>query len=351
MEDNPSVIESQEDNAVRNCASCGQPAMEEEHPTLLCRECREKFTRYPIPVWIKAFAGGVGILLLFSLVTLPKNLSMGIHLERGERAEKQHKYLTAERELKKVLEKAPGNVEAKGHLLISSFYNQDYETFADMIKKLQQVNIDDNDLMDRMTGVMNKAAAYVSNDSFENFKNTRPALPQLADSAWEGYFTRNPTDSYAATDYVQLLIDRKEYHRCDSILQSILDRDPEYFPALVSETSLKREEQDLEGALEYSRKLLAINSESAFGEASEVRTLLRQKKDRQALDLALKCYEKNDKSLYILSTLILAYHFNGRNGDRDALIKKARAAATDSSEKVQVQYALDVIAKKEKFRD
>src|ERR1700761_1812511 len=101
MQDAPSVIEPPEDIPGRNCANCGRPAMEEEHPTLLCGECREMFTRFPIPLWIKAFAGGVGVLLLFSLVTLPKNLNIGIHLERGERAEKQKKFMTAGQELKK----------------------------------------------------------------------------------------------------------------------------------------------------------------------------------------------------------------------------------------------------------
>jgi hypothetical protein len=50
-----------------------------------------------------------------------------------------------------------------------------------------------------------------------------------------------------------------------------------------------------------------------------------------------------------MSTLILAYHFNGRLGERDALIKKAQSAATDSVGKDNLQYALDVINNKEKF--
>ena len=346
-------VESEENSSVRICSNCSRPAMEEDHPTLLCTECREHFTRFPVPLWIKAFAGGIGILLLFSLFTLPGNLGLGIRLERAKRAEEQHKYHTAERELKKVLEKTPDNIEAEGHLLISSFYNQDFETFTDQVKKLEHANVEDKELFARIESVMNKANVYVSNDSFENFFTTRHIpLPQVPDSAWDSYFRNNPQDDYAAITFAGLLFKREKYLRCDSILQTVLSRDRECYPALILEVSVKREEGDLDGAMTCARRLLAINKESAFGQASEVRTLLRQKKDKQALDLALQWYrQQDDENMYMLSTMILAFHFNGRTGDRDELIKKARAQAKDSISIDQMQYALDVIAKKEKFRD
>src|ERR1700743_212569 len=102
----------------RVCANCSQPAMEGDHPTPLCSECREHFTRLSIPLWIKLFAGGVALVLIFSLSSLPRTLSLGIHLRRGEKAMTQHRYATAEKELNKVLDKVPDNVEANGNLLI-----------------------------------------------------------------------------------------------------------------------------------------------------------------------------------------------------------------------------------------
>lgn len=50
-----------------------------------------------------------------------------------------------------------------------------------------------------------------------------------------------------------------------------------------------------------------------------------------------------------MSTLILAYHFNGRMGERDALIKKARSSAMDSTGRDDLQYVIDVIHNKRKF--
>ena len=63
----------------------------------------------------------------------PKDLSVGISLEKGVRAEKEKKYVTAQRAMESVLEKVPGNVEAKGHLLIDAFYNGDLTTFGEAL--------------------------------------------------------------------------------------------------------------------------------------------------------------------------------------------------------------------------
>src|SRR5258707_190407 len=120
----------------QGCANCGQPVMEGDYPTPLCSDCRGQLTRLNVPVWIRLFAGGIAVILLFSLFTLPRSISLGLQQERGIRAAKDRRYNTAEKELLKVFEKTRDNVDAKGYLLIAAFYNQDYQTFQDQLKKL-----------------------------------------------------------------------------------------------------------------------------------------------------------------------------------------------------------------------
>jgi tetratricopeptide (TPR) repeat protein len=115
--------------------------------------------------------------------------------------------------------------------------------------------------------------------------------------------------------------------------------------------SVKREEGHYDEALGYNKMLLEQNGESASGLASEARTLLRMKKDAKALDAALQAHRMDEKNSYAEASLILAYHFNGKKDQRDALIRQATKDATEPTDKRAVQYALDVIAKKEKFRD
>jgi hypothetical protein len=163
---------------------------------------------------------------------------------------------------------------------------------------------------------------------------------------------KNPHDIRALMTYTTQLFDRKEYDRCDSCVRYVLKQDAEFLPAYTFMSSLKRQQHKLDSALFYNDRLLSINKESPDGTASKARTLLMQKKDREALDLALKSCELEKNNIYSQATLILAYHFNSRLQERDELIKKARvAAAKDSADNASLQYVLDVIDNKEKFRD
>jgi len=323
--------------------------MEGDHPSPLCSDCRESFTRLHIPIWIRIFAGGIAVLLLFSLFTLPGSISLGVHLEKGKKAVREKSFSTAEKELTKVLEKVPSNIEARGNLLIAAFYNQDYDLFYATYKKLDDVNIEDKDLYGEIEKVMMKAGGYVTNDTLELFKKTYPDEAHIPDSAWARFLQAHGDDRYAELTYATQLYDRKEYHLSDSIAELALQSDNEYLPALMLGVGIKRDEGDLNGAMAYVDRILAINPESVWGLSAKARTFLRQKKMKPGLDLALRLYAMNKRDAYGISTLILAYHFNNLAGERDALIKKAQSAAMDSTGKENLKYALDVINNKEKF--
>jgi len=337
--------------STRACPNCGQPAMDGDHPTPLCGDCRANFTRLHIPVWIWIFAGGIAIILLFSLFTLPRSISLGMHLEKGKRALKEKKFNTAEKEFSKVLEKVPDNIEARGNLLIAAFYNQELELFVAQVKKLDDkaVNDEDNTLYGEIEKVMLKADGYFSNDAFEHFKKAYPDEAHIPDTAWGHYIQTHGDDRFAMLAYANVLYGRKQYQSCDSITDLALQSDNELLPALELGVLSKRGQGDLNGTMTYVDRILAINHESVWGLSAKARTLLRQKKMKPGLDLALKLYDLDKQSVYAMSTLILAYHFNSRTGERDALIKKARSAAMDSTGKDNLQYALDVINNKEKF--
>jgi len=344
-------ILEQPETTGRPCANCGQPALDGDYPTALCQGCRDHFTRLSIPLWIKLFAGGIGLIMVFSLFTFPKNIGLGIQLQRGENAIERQNYNTAEKELKKALESVPDNVEANGNLIIAAFYNQDFETMAKEVKKMQSVNFEDKSLYNRISQTLEKADRYFPSDSFNVFLQAHPQGIPVTDSAWTHYLRNNPEDCFARLNYAKLLFDDKLYGHCDSVLTQILTVDPGYFNALAIETSVQRELGNYDASLEYARRIQAINHESAYGMSTEARTLLRQKKDKLAVELAKKAEKLQPNMAFVEATLILAYHFTGDAADRDALMKTALAQAADSSDKTTIQYARDVMDHKEKFRD
>src|SRR5262245_25927138 len=103
------------------CVNCGNPAILNQYPTKLCSECREKFIKYPIPKWIWAFAGGIALVVLIALFNLPHALGTGIAFAKGKKAEKDHRYLLAQQEFEKVVQKEPGYIEGQAHLMIAAF--------------------------------------------------------------------------------------------------------------------------------------------------------------------------------------------------------------------------------------
>src|SRR5580692_4015934 len=158
------------------CANCGQPGIEGDHPTPLCSDCREKFTKFPIPMWIKLFAAAVVAVLLFSLFSLPANISLGVHLAKGRKAAVDRRYVTAERELKTFTDKVPGNAEARERLLIAAYYNEDYEVFSQQVGKLEHVKMDDDEAYRETDRVMSDAEVLVPSDSFKVFTGSHPEL-------------------------------------------------------------------------------------------------------------------------------------------------------------------------------
>jgi hypothetical protein len=312
-------------------------------------------SRKPFPRWIWLLAGVAAVILLFSLLALftpiPHNIALNLELQSALKAEKEKHYLTAERELKAYTAKGRYNEEAEGRLMIAAFYNEDFVTFSEQFMKLNAKEIKDKELLADLKDIMVKAAFYFPTEAIKNFSTIYPVLTAAPDSAWDNYFSRSPADVNAKEVYAEELFKEQRYARCDSVIEDILSSHDDYMPALTTGASGKRKEEDYDKALEYDKKMLMINPESLNGLSSEVMTLLLLKQDADALDVALQAYKLDDKNSVVKASLILAYHYNDRKAERDALIRKTSKEAVDSGDKKILQYALDVISRKEKLRN
>jgi len=350
QEGNPLPEQSVEILPEHGCASCGNPNIVAGYSTALCAECREKFIKFPIPAWIKIFAGGIAAILIISLVSLPKNLSLGLHLEKGGKAEKFRRYLTAQREFAIVIKKAPDNYEAWGHLMLASFYNMDFETFDSAASKLEGISLD-GDLIGELNGLIDRYNTYTPNDSFSLFmkshlSETDSALPE---SAMELYLEKHPHDPYALLSYANNLYDKEKIDACDSILTMLLESEPLHMPALYLRTSVKRQKQEWEEAIAACERILDQNAEAAYAIASKARIMLQQSKDKEGLMLAEQAIKVNREDPFSIATLAIAYHFNNNIKERDKIIKAVNESG-DSSKLSYIQYAKDIIQQKEKFR-
>src|SRR6218665_2194258 len=147
------------------CTSCGKNPPEAGNKNRLCGACRQKFIRYPIPVWIWIFAGAVLLLMLISLVRVPAYYSAALHLGRAEKAMDDRRYVTAQRELQQALAVFPYNSEMNGKLLIASGHNFDFATFSGAYNKIAAHNFTDKALLSEMEAMVVSLQSFFPKDS------------------------------------------------------------------------------------------------------------------------------------------------------------------------------------------
>lgn len=333
-----------EDNG---CSQCGAPDILHGYPTPLCTDCRQGFIKYPIPFLIKLFGGGVLLVVIYCCFSFPSDLSLGLHIERGKRAEEQKKFLTAQKEFTNAANKMPNDIELQCHLALAAFNNMDLSAFSVIAEKLVGKTISNDQLYKKVDDAMAKFNSYVPKDSMIDLMKVHHN--NIPDQSFKYYLQKHPDDIYAHFSYASILFDQNRFKPCDSILKNVFKIDEGYFPALRLMASLKREMNEFDSADKYCDDLLNINNEAGYAIASKARTRLKQKKDDEALQLALQSVETDQLDPYNTATLILAYHFNGEIIKRDALIEECRTNYSEATKEF-VAYATDVISGKVPFR-
>lgn len=330
------------------CINCGNSRVVEGYPTRLCADCRHSFIKYPIPLGIKAFAAGVGLVMIFSLFSFPRNLSSGIHLEKGKKFEQKKQYLSAQREFSQVLKMVPDNLEANAHLMIASFYNMDFETFSKAMEKTSGKKSDDQELVGRLNVLIESAYDYFPDTTLTNMIiQSGKQVAAVPDSVYLHYLKENPHNIYGLYAYAGVLYN-KDLTRCDSVLKLLLDVDVSYTPALRLLTGVQRSQEKWDESIQTCYKILEINKEAGYAYAAMARTYLKEKLNDKGLKMALQSVETDKADPYNQSTLALAWHFNSQPAKRDAILN-ALKAQNDSAANYYWQYAQDIIQQKEKL--
>jgi len=347
----PILLDNTAPKKKQTCIECDNPIIVKGYPNPLCEACREKFIKYPIPKWIKLFAAGIVVLLLFSLSKLPKNILTAMHLEKGKTAIAEKKYITAQLELEKADASLPGNQETESYLLLAAYHNQDLATLFKMFESLKSKTFEDQELFSKVESKIDQAQYFFPDDNFNALVNKNDSnYNNIPIDSLKAFTVKYPDNIYALYYYAGILSNKEDYPNCDSVLRQILDLNASFSPALELMSSVKRQENQFDSSINYCNKILDINKESAFAIASKARTFLKQKKDAEALKLALESVSLDANNPYSTGSLLLAYHFNNKQNEKQSLLKKI-AAVQDTSYIASMQYVKDVISGKEIFRN
>lgn len=308
------------------CHNCSNPETEPGYLTSLCRECRKRFSRYPVLNSVKWAAAGVALLFLISGYNLPRYFKAGVTYQRAIKAEKSHHFVTEKRLLEQVLQQFPDNFEAGVHYTIASFNNDDLETADSMMRLLNGRNDDNEELIRQANAVMDGIQYfYIADTSFANsLAQMDPALPAY-EKALDSFYHKHPNDACAAFLLGRAAYAHKDYVRADTIWSKLIQEKPDFRIAMIYLAGAYREEKQYDKSLKMCNTVLKQNAEHYYALAAAAKTLLKQKQDKEALEKAKLAYELQPGISSTAYVLVLANHYNNRPKERDQLYEAMKS--------------------------
>jgi len=342
MDEQPE-LQPQEETGL--CKNCNVNPIAQGYPNPLCESCRQQFIRFPIPIWVKGFGIGVSVLVLLGLFNFPKQITIGIHMRRADNAIAEKKYLTAEKELRKVLVDAPEMKNAKLEMVIAAYYNLDIPTLAATIKGMKDVSFEKNSNFNTAQDLIAEADNFFPSDSLYMLLKKYPN-PENYQDQFRSYVVLHPDEPYAVTMYVNIFSEKESPAWSDSMIHKILDKNPAYMKGIMDAILIARMQHHYDSALNYCRDLLALNAECSFAVAAQSRVYLAKGDFPEGIELAKKACAIDSTDGFSQASLALGYHLNHQTEERDRLIA---SKSSDSTMSYYMDYVKEVMSGKEKF--
>jgi tetratricopeptide (TPR) repeat protein len=330
----------------KGCVNCGSHFVEENYPTRLCSSCRQLFIKFPIPLGIRLFGIGVGLVLFFAMFSFPKNFMLAKHFEKGKLYEAKKQYKSAQREFSEVVLQAPDNLEANEHLAIAAFYNLDLEKFVRAVDKMQGKKVEDEALYNELSDLITRAKGFFPDEELDETLMKYNDKMEVPDSVFTNYLKEKPDNEYALFCYAGILYGRKDFISCDKLLQRLLGVDAEHLLALRMLATIARQRGQLQKSEQYCHKIIDVNKEAGYAYASLARTYLKGNKLTEGLNMAQKSVAIDKEDAYNEATLAIAWHMNKQTAKRDNVIKELKQSK-DSTATGDLQFAMDVINQKD----
>ena len=158
---------------------------------------------------------------------------------------------------------------------------------------------------------------YPSEEYYEILSKTNDmSLEKVKEKVTE-YVNKHPDEVYPQLDLVGIYVNDGETEKGKDILINILKDNPEFIDCSFFLGSVYRQTKEYDKALELYNKIIQGNVERADAISAIARIELKRGNNKTGLDMALKAYEIDDTDPFVISNLVLTYHFNDLEQDRD----------------------------------
>lgn len=304
------------------CENCGRSIVEEGYKFNLCKDCRDKLSKRPIPPSIKfVFLIVIG-LVIYSLMRFPTTMKGAIAYERGKQAEEQKKYSTALEEYKKANEQYNNSGNIKSKIIIAQYYNGNYADVIDLLIALEGTTIDNEKLYDQIDDIsLDLQDIYVLDSELSNLLDIiETDTDDIKIQKLTEYINVHPNNNMAAYMLSDLYCTQGNYEQAKYYMEIMLRQHPNNQYALVCMAAIERELENYDSAISYCNHILDMNVESAGAYAALARIELKRLNDKNALEYIEKAYELDSDNLSIMETLVETYHYNDMIEERNEIL-------------------------------
>lgn len=333
------------------CKNCGSSDVEAGYTLALCQKCRDQFVNRPIPLWIKGVFAFVVLISLYALTNFPTSLKAGVAYERGVRAEKAKKMLTAVREYQQVEVFYPNSTPLLERLSIGYYQTDHIEKFVGTLEKLvgRKVSSDYSvSLINSYTDAI--AMFYMPTEEFASimaqYENASFEEKQLP---FEQYLKTHPDDYLAMFYLADVYYELKKFDLSEELLNDILLIYPHFPGAQLYMASICREKGNFSQALYYCNQVLEVNQENPDAYVALSKIQLKQYQDQSGLELAEKAYQLDRDNFNAIGNMALALHYNGRTAERDQMMEKLKSI--DSNNEKTFTYYNEIFIGQREWRE
>ncbi len=329
------------------CSNCRQEPALEGFPNPFCEGCRNKFIKYPVPGWIYGFGAIILMVMVLSIIRIPPYISTAIELGKAQNAMKAHKYVTAQKHLKTVLQNAPAFANGKASMFIASAYNFDLEVARQMYAEMNGVNVDiDEDLQTEANTAMNYVSAMLAYDTTMDERLTTASkdstsgllrLYQQVDTAYAGPDVK----LMSAFQIANRLYDWGNYDACKKILTKILATSPQHYMAMQLMAATDRHLQLYDEGIAYCNKILETNSENIGAIFQKARIEMLRKNFPKAMAYGKELAAIDPKNIFTLEINALSANAAGDKGKANSVL--AQIKTIDDSEQIVYKRTQGVI--------
>lgn len=286
---------------------------------------RKMFNGRQVPSWVKAAVFLLIAVLLYSFTVLPSAIKTGIAYERGNKAQREKRHITAIREYEKVVKRYPDFTPVLARLAVSYFYSERINECSRLLERIADREVTGS-LAEEVNGIVGKLSVmYFENNGLKEALRLygQEELEKTAVKLTE-YLRSNNGDVLGMLYLANIYFDIGRYNEAEGLYRSATDRQPEFASAYLNLAALYRETGEYDKAAENCRKVLEFNAEHPQAYMSLSRLELARHRSGEGLEYAEKAYEYGGEDINAAANLCLAYHYNGMREERDRLFEQLK---------------------------